>query len=640
MPHRARRVRSSAVAVMVAIALGASAAWAAWPIGGLPVGTGPAVQAFRALVPDDAGGVYLVWSNGPGAPNSLQHVDAQGDVVSGWPVNGIALSSYALLSSIPATRDGKGGVYVFHAGPSWVADNDSVYAYGRELYAWRFGSDGLLAPGWTDSGKVIYAERYALNNDVGLKYISFLDAAPDTAGNLLLAMATSQPNSFAAYYEFRRLEDGVPTAVSAMYQGNGGTNALATAPASDGSMIVVRTFQDQASAYSLDPFAVYGVPLTLSDGNAWPSIGDAIRLRPGSDVLLSWTSGTPQQHLLRTDGSLAIAPGWPFGGVPSDFEPLCSDELGGVFARSSAVGGNRIQRLGLASFPPVALWPSDQLPADSGLPLIADGQGGYFQASMTSNGPFAGYTLRALHVDAVGTVPSPWPSTGVVVSHVADFSSQRAFQMVRTEPGAAIIGWTESPDFASDVYLQRLADNAPVPAQVAHVSAEAFTDRVEIEWTIASAAGPLTVERDADERTWSAIGSPAERGRDSWRFEDRDVHAGDVLRYRLSDEGGVLAGSEVSANLPLPPRFALRGFLANPTTLDATVEFTIPDASPARLELLDLAGRVLARCDVGGLGAGTHRVQIGQGLALRPGLVFARLSRSGETKSAKATVLR
>lgn len=88
------------------------------------------------------------------------------------------------------------------------------------------------------------------------------------------------------------------------------------------------------------------------------------------------------------------------------------------------------------------------------------------------------------------------------------------------------------------------------------------------------------------------------------------------------------------------PAFALEGPTANPLTggrLD--IAFALPDGAPARLELLDVAGRRLATREVGALGAGRHVARLGEGHAVAPGLYFVRLSRGEAFRIARVSVL-
>ena len=59
----------------------------------------------------------------------------------------------------------------------------------------------------------------------------------------------------------------------------------------------------------------------------------------------------------------------------------------------------------------------------------------------------------------------------------------------------------------------------------------------------------------------------------------------------------------------------------------------------ANLELFDLAGRRLRAVQIGHLGPGQHRVRLTEGLALSPGIYFARLEQAGIVRSARAIIL-
>jgi hypothetical protein len=70
------------------------------------------------------------------------------------------------------------------------------------------------------------------------------------------------------------------------------------------------------------------------------------------------------------------------------------------------------------------------------------------------------------------------------------------------------------------------------------------------------------------------------------------------------------------------------------------VEFTLADGRPAKLELLDVAGRALMFRQVGSLGPGHHSVDLSSGGALPPGIYFLRLTQGRDEVRARATVLR
>lgn len=86
-------------------------------------------------------------------------------------------------------------------------------------------------------------------------------------------------------------------------------------------------------------------------------------------------------------------------------------------------------------------------------------------------------------------------------------------------------------------------------------------------------------------------------------------------------------------------RLALHGLTPNPPVRELTVSFSLPDASPATLELLDLAGRRVRSVEVGTLGAGRHTVALGERHGLPSGVYLVRLRHSGRSLVAKGVLV-
>jgi VCBS repeat protein len=95
-----------------------------------------------------------------------------------------------------------------------------------------------------------------------------------------------------------------------------------------------------------------------------------------------------------------------------------------------------------------------------------------------------------------------------------------------------------------------------------------------------------------------------------------------------------------SIETPAPQHFALEGFRPNPALRAPAVAFTLADASPATIEVLDLAGRRVLLREVGGLGAGRHLVPLESSTRLAPGAYVMRLRQAGRTLSARGVVVR
>jgi hypothetical protein len=66
------------------------------------------------------------------------------------------------------------------------------------------------------------------------------------------------------------------------------------------------------------------------------------------------------------------------------------------------------------------------------------------------------------------------------------------------------------------------------------------------------------------------------------------------------------------------------------------VRFSLPSAAPARLELLDVAGRRIVSHEVG---VGQHTLDLGVGQRLAPGLYLVRLTQGANTRTTRVAVI-
>lgn len=182
-----------------------------------------------------------------------------------------------------------------------------------------------------------------------------------------------------------------------------------------------------------------------------------------------------------------------------------------------------------------------------------------------------------------------------------------------------------------------------------------FNIAVETAFTTGSPAGTAWATGDAvnhasltftDWRTWAQSFPPGTVGVNAVvHLITDDIYID--IRFdswsQMASGGGFSYTRAVKPTNDVPPgsaAFALRGFTGNPARSDTPVEFTLPDASPARLEVLDVAGRLLAMRDVGSLGAGVHRLDLSELRSQPAGIVFVRLTRGGRSLVARAAHLR
>jgi hypothetical protein len=69
------------------------------------------------------------------------------------------------------------------------------------------------------------------------------------------------------------------------------------------------------------------------------------------------------------------------------------------------------------------------------------------------------------------------------------------------------------------------------------------------------------------------------------------------------------------------------------------VVFVLPAAAPARLELVDVRGRMIAARDIGSLGAGRHVVDLAGERKLGAGIYVVRLTQGSLQRTTRVVVL-
>ena len=99
------------------------------------------------------------------------------------------------------------------------------------------------------------------------------------------------------------------------------------------------------------------------------------------------------------------------------------------------------------------------------------------------------------------------------------------------------------------------------------------------------------------------------------------------------------SGSVAVAILP-PPGLALAGVRPNPSWNGFTVAFSLPDASPARIELVDLAGRRILVRDLQYLGQGSHVMRFPESRTLPAGVYLVRLTHGGRSLTTRCVVIK
>jgi hypothetical protein len=159
------------------------------------------------------------------------------------------------------------------------------------------------------------------------------------------------------------------------------------------------------------------------------------------------------------------------------------------------------------------------------------------------------------------------------------------------------------------------------------VSATAEDGQVHLEWfATGDGLSQATLYRRSAGSDWAPLAILSVGGTGRLLYEDREVEAGSSYGYRL---GIVEDGAERFLGetwVEVPGGFDLALAARNPAREALQCSFTLPRPMHARLEVLDVQGRVVAVLADGDFGAGPRRIQDSSVVPSRgAGLYFVRL---------------
>jgi hypothetical protein len=239
-----------------------------------------------------------------------------------------------------------------------------------------------------------------------------------------------------------------------------------------------------------------------------------------------------------------------------------------------------------------------------------------------------------------------WPDGSPVTDQVTMWTNvntniipnQGDYTSLFVNANAAYSMWSDGRNGDPDAFM------APVnlgftPVAMSLVSTLADPDRVRITWYTGAGAGAIgTVYRRSGDETWTALEDVLADGSGEMTFEDRAVTPGTSYTYRLGlhDASGETFSDEVTIDVPLRLAFGLRAVGANPAQR-VEVEYSLPEAGAASVELIDVAGRRIDEKTVTGPGAAT--VELG-GRTLPAGVYLVRLTHAGRSATTRVAVIR
>ena len=446
-----------------------------------------------------------------------------------------------------------------------------------------------------------------------------------------------------------------------------------------GSPLGATTMTGPANWFMADYGRYYGAQ--ASGGGAWFVFQGGVA-RPGV-------------RLLRTSATGEVTPGWPpFGryiatsDLGHDDDPgLADDGSGGAIVVLPQPGGIMCAFRVNADTTFATGWPPgglalegpflDYSSSDSPVTLTRSGDS-HFIASWQGYAPGGEY-IKCQRFSLDGALDPNWPANGIVVRD-PNVSDNKAldYQAVADGAGGVTLAWMDS----NWVEVRHVRANgsfgsgyAGGPARVADLTSWNSTGQrfgLATGWPGSAAIVFVSPQGDLRCRWFDANGAPAPDPSqyDKLLFTQAELAAAQaripINTYARSigatgdGEGGVYfawSGTDsvgvnrwifishatwpgpVVLDAPTPASAPLALTIGpNPARGALTARFTLPDARPARLELLDLAGRRVAAREVNGTGA--HAETFSEAAALSPGVYLMRLEHGGAVRTTRVAVIR
>ncbi len=643
--------------VLIAIVSGATALQAGWTPDGAPVCTEAMNQYSPEILPDGAGGAFIIWSDYRElAEVYAQRVDEMGR--RQWAEGGVELCpANANQGRSCVVPDGTGGFIAV-----WVGSEDHI---DLDIFAQRVDAAGNIL--WGTSGAVVsiaggdqaypavcsdgaggcivtwHDRRDSNNDDI---YTQRLDASGNaqwTAGGVVVCTA-----------------DSIQTDVGIVADGSGGAIIVWLDFRSNGDLYAQKIDAAGAVQWAADGVPVCAVypqvqwyPASTSDGAggafvAWADnrggdLGVYVQRIDSSGNLLFTPSGllvcdaddTQRAPLIIADGSGGAIIAWEDFRSGSGFPDLYARLVNGVgwFLWTGTEGEPvRVFATGAVSY----------------TDIVSDGAGGTIITwSDSRDEATSGLDIYAQRVDHSGT--AMWTLNGNLICGASEDQDMKA--ITSDGAGGAIAAWSDKRNADRDIYAMRiLADGGYVATTVSSFGAFPVEGSDRLEWTVSErcCVSDFIVSRQElpAGRLLDLDGGPASTDGLEFSFADGSVEPGHEYSYTIFtvEDGDRRALAETGAvEIPVSP-LRLYQNSPNPFNPSTKIAWYLDTRAHVTLEIFDAAGRRVATLVDRVQDAGDHEViWNGTGLDGRnvaSGIYLYRLTAGKRTRTRKMVLLR
>jgi hypothetical protein len=282
------------------------------------------------------------------------------------------------------------------------------------------------------------------------------------------------------------------------------------------------------------------------------------------------------------------------------------------------------------------------VPGTSALPAILDAHGmdgGFHVIASGSRTPHIATAFPPGTWELVANVPALQTAQYIAVVPTVSNAAPNDF-VVTAHTNVAWIWFISA--VTSGQSVDNLAPPPPSPFTAAFVSGD-----THLHWGVSAASdfGTFKLYRGSSADFVPALGNMVVATTDTgyadvgisgyyYKLSALDVNGNESAFAALGPVGTLDVVGDVKLE------FALAGVTPNPARGNRVmVDFTLAVADPARLELVDVAGRRVMSRDVGALGAGRHVVNLAEARALAPGMYLVKLTQGAHSRVARAAVI-